>query len=361
MTARIEALMLSIIISGLILKTSGQTNNDHFINGVEYHAMLDGFCAMAALQMNLDYYGAEIDQSLLLNLGWNYGFLYYKTPFFSVAYPDTDPVEEIVFASDKIGFNATVLYYKSIIEARLSLLNYISKDIPVIVQLIPHTVLTTGYIDSANTIIYHDPGDYTNADFDDIENMPFGKGENATMPITDWKKPPYLWGMRQFQIVIVEPGNREVNINWQEIWKRNAGKTMGTIKGQFPAFYGVDGINEVIKDIRNVLDNDITKSVEIVRNFEMCFRLGTGFRRNAAGFLSGQASVLKDENLTLASEEFLKSALYFQEGYNLIGWFINSYDHDKSILALNEFVRILEKIAECEENGAGYLLNASGK
>jgi len=351
--------ILIILVFGLSMNLYCQKKDNHLINSVNYFAMLDGYCAMTALQMNLDYYDFVIDQSFLLNLGWNYGFLYLKTPYYTVSYPDTDPVEEIVYACSKIGFKTTVLFHKSIKEAREALLNYISRDIPVIIQWVPHTVLAYGYIDSANIVIYNDPGNYIIQGIEDINGIQFGKGERVSMPISDWEKMPYLWGFRQYQMVIIEPKDKRINVDWKQIWKRNAEKTLGIIENQFPGYYGINGINEIIKDLKININQDISKNVGIVKNFELCFKLGIGFRRDAAAFLSGQASNLNDGNLRFASIEFLKSANYFQQGYNLINWFNNNYEPDKCNQALYEFIKILENIVECERNGANYLLEAS--
>jgi len=353
-------IVLLVFLFLILNKNLISQNKDHYlIDSVEYYAMLDGYCAMTALQMNLDYYGFIMDQSLLLNFGWNYGFMYLKTPYYTIAYPDTDPVEEIVFACNLIGFKATIIVHKSLKEAKETLIKYISKDIPVIIQWTPHTVLAYGYKDSANIVTYHDPGDYRNQSVDNIDKNPLGKGEEASMPISDWEKMPYLWGMRQYQMVIIEPADKKININWKEVWKRNAEKTLGIIKNPFQAYYGIDGITEIIQDINTSINQDISKSIEVVKNYEMCFKLGIGFRRDAAAFLAGQASILNDKNLRLASIEFLKSAQYFRKGHNLINWFINNYEQEKGLQALNEFVKILENINKCERNGSTYLLQAS--
>lgn len=55
----------------------------------------------------------------------------------------------------------------------------------------------------------------------------------------------------------------------------------------------------------------------------------------------------------------MKSAQYFRKGYNLTEWFKNSYEQEKGQQALNEFVKILESIIECERNGSTYLLQSS--
>lgn len=292
---KLKLVLLLILMFVLNTKPYCQ-NKDHYrIDSVKYYAMLDGYCAITALQMNLDYYGLTMNQSLLLNLGWNYGIMYFKTPYYTIAYPDTDPVEEIVFACNLIGFNATVIVHKSLKEAKETLNKYISQDIPVIIQWIPHTVLAYGYKDSANIIIYQDPGNFRNQIIDDIDKIQFGKGEEASMPISEWEKMPYLWGMRQYQMVIIESKGKNIQINWKDIWKRNAEKTFGTIKNTFPAYYGIEIINEMIKDIKTLINQDMTKANKVVNNYAMFLKLGTGFRRDASSFLAGQASVLNDK------------------------------------------------------------------
>lgn len=355
----IKIVLLVLLFFGLNKNLISQDKDCYLIDSVNYYAMLDGYCAMTALQMNLDYYGFNMDQSLLLNLGWNYGFMYLKTPYYTIAYPDTDPVEEIVFACNLIGFRATVLVHKTLKEARETIVKYISRDIPVLIQWTPHTILAYGFKDSANVMIYNDPGDYRNQFIDNIDKIPFGKGENVSMPISDWEKMPYLWGMRQYQIVVIEPKDKKININWKRIWKRNAEKTLGSIKDKYQAFYGIDGMNEIIKDLNAISAKNISKSIEIIKNYEMCFKLGIGFRRDAAAFLAGQASTMIDNDLRLASIEFMKSAQYFRKGYNLIYWFKNNYDQKKGEQAISEFIEIFEKIVECEIAGSTYLLKAS--
>lgn len=68
-------ILLIILIFGLSKTIYCQNKDNYFIDSVKHYAMLDGYCAMTALQMNLDYYDVIIDQSFLLNLDWNYGFL----------------------------------------------------------------------------------------------------------------------------------------------------------------------------------------------------------------------------------------------------------------------------------------------
>lgn len=142
---------LILLFFGLNKNLLSQDKVYYLINNVNYYAMLDGYCAMTVLQMNFDYYDYKIDQSILLNLGWNYGFMYLKTPYYTIAYPDTDPVKEIGFAFNLIGFKATVFVHKTLKEAKETIIKIISRDIPVLIQWTPHTILAFGYKDSANS------------------------------------------------------------------------------------------------------------------------------------------------------------------------------------------------------------------
>jgi hypothetical protein len=352
--------LLAGLVSGCCGTAWCQTAESHLIKGVEYSAMLDGYCAMAALQMNLKYYGFPVDQSLLLNLGWDYGFLYMKTAYFPIAYPDTDPVEELVFACRLLGFKAAVLAHKTIEEARQTLVKSISENIPVIVQWIPHTVLAYGYSDNGDKIVFNDPGDYkSRLILDSAGGLAFGKGEKAEMAVSDWNAAPYMWGLRQYQMVVVEPGDTKSAIDWKAVWKRNAEKTLGLVKSDYPAFYGIDGIKKIVEDVKYYAEKDAGKGVEFIKNFEMCFKLGEGFRRDGAAFLGGQASVMKDKNLQSASIAFLNSANYFRKGFNLIGWIKDHSGVLKAEDVLREFIGIFEDIVKNEIAGAEFLLKAS--
>lgn len=334
-----------------------ERKENYIIKGVKYFPMLDGYCAMTALRMNLNYYSMKIDQDILLNLGWNYGFVYIKTPYYSIAYPDTDPVEEIELACKLIGFKTKILTHQSINEAKESLVSYIAQNIPVLVQWIPHTILAYGYKDNGDLIIYHDPGDPINVKMPNTLEIPMGKGQVTSMEITEWEKMPFLWGMRQYQMVVIEPADRKIDIDWKKIWKRNSKKTLGIIKNPFPANYGVDGIKEMVKDLKQIINKNNDKNLELVKRYDICFKLGVGFRRNAATFLAGQASILKDSNISLASQAFLESAHHFREGFNLINWLKNHPEEYKNVE--NEIIMILEKIIASEKKGAKFLSKAS--
>lgn len=350
--------LLLPIISAYILHASEKAGS-YIIKGVKYYPMLDGYCAMTALRMNLRYYGVEVEPSLLLNLGWDYGFVYIQTPFYTVAYPDTDPVEEIVYASHLLGFKAKVLIHKSLEKAKNSLVKYISFHKPVLVQWIPHTVLAYGYKENGNRIIYHDPGSPTNNIMAfSLSTRQIEKGEAAQMNIAEWVKMPFLWKTRQFQMVVVQPDDKKIKIDWKKIWKRNAEKTLGFIKNPYPAHYGISGIKEMIKGLKSASFQDSKKLSRLLARYEITFKLGVGFRRDAAAFLAGQASLSKDNNLSHASLAFLESAHLFREGMNLINYWLKNHPQQAED-ARKALIEILEKVVDSEQRGAHFLLEAS--
>ncbi len=334
-----------------------ERQESHIIEGVEYFPMLDGYCAMTALRMNLSYYDMNIDQAFLLNLGWNYGFVYVKTPYYAIAYPDTDPVEEIEFACQSLGFKTRILTHQSIDEAKESLVHYLSEDVPVLVQWIPHTILVYGYKANGDSMVYHDPDNPRNGIMPHVSDFPICKGPATSMNISDWEKVPLLWRMRQYQMIIVEPADRKMDVDWKTLWKRNSEKTLGIMTNPFPSHYGIHGIDEMIKDLKQMINQKNEQNIETLKKYNLCFELGVGFRRNAATFLSGQASVLSDINIRRASQAFLESAHQFREGLNLLNWFKTHPEEYTNVG--NEIITILEKIKSSEKKGAEFLLNAS--
>ncbi len=355
-----KKVICSILIFFIISLPVYSDNNSqsHIIENVNYYPMLDGYCAMTALRMNMDYYGIEAEQSLLLNLGWNYGFFFMSNPFYTVAYPDTDPVEEIVFAAESLGFKANVMTHSSIDEAKETLVEYISQDKPVLVQWIPHTVLAYGYKNSGSNIIYHDPGKpgkQTRGSTD--VNFAIGMGKQVSKDINEWLGRPQMWGMRQFQMIVIEPDDKKPKIKWQAIWKRNAEKTLGLVKNDYPGYYGIAGLQEMQKSIEAVSTQNNEQHGNILENLEMTFELGVGFRRDAAAFLAGQASVLQNRNLSKASSKFLESAHLFGEGLNLLRWF--KKHPEKQSQVQKEITQIVRRIIDSEKSAAGFLLKAS--
>jgi len=355
-----EKVIYSILILFIISLPAYSDNNSqsHIIENVKYYPMLDGYCAMTALRMNLDYYGVEVEQSLLLNLGWDYGFFFMSNPFYTVAYPDTDPVEEIVFAAKSLGFKADVIVHNSLYEAKKTLVKYISKDKPVIVQWIPHTVLVYGYSNSGSNIIYHDPGKPgKQTQSSGGVNLTIGMGKEVNKDINEWLGWPQMWEIRQFQMIVIEPDDKKPKIKWQVIWKRNAEKTLGLIKNNYPGYYGIAGLQEMLKSIEAVSTQNKGQQGNILENLEMTFELGVGFRRDAAAFLAGQASVLQNRNLSKASSKFLESAHLFGEGLNLLRWF--KKHPEKQSQVQKEISQIVRCIIDSEKSAAGFLLKAS--
>jgi len=332
-------------------------NESHSIKDVIYYPMLDGYCAITSLRMNLSYYGVEVEQSLLLNLGWDYGFFFISSPYYIGAYPDTDSVEEIVHASNLLGFKTKVLTHKSLEKAKASIVKYISQDIPVLIQWTPHTVLAYGFEDDGNTVLINDPGEPISHLMAKELSIPIGRGAQAKSRISEWVKDPYLWNYRQFQIVVVQPETKQLKIDWKEIWKRNAEKTLGTDVGAYLDYTGVKGMKKLAEGLKTHFGQNEQQFLATLQNFELTFELGVGFRRDASSFLAGQAAAMNDTSLSAASRCFLGSAYLFKKGYSLLRWL---KDHpDDQPMVEEELVEIILKIAEIEEKGASFLFEAS--
>ena len=335
----------------LTLPANAAEPNAHTIENVDYYPMLDGYCAMTALRMNLHYYGVDVDQSTLLNLGWNYGFFFIDSPFYTGAYPCTEPVAEIIHAANLLGFKTEFLVHASLDEARQTLVKYISQDIPVIIQWTPHTVLAYGYQDNARTVIVHNPGQPT------PDLVPKTRWQRTTFPIADWLQPPILWQFRGFQMVVITPDTKTPNIDWKQIWARAAAKTLGIDKGDQPGYSGTPGIETMIKYIQAHAGQNDKKSRENLHNFKMTFELGAGFRRNASAFLAGFAAASNDQNLTQAALHLRASALLFRQGQTLL-------EHSKSHpnqqpQIVKELTQILHAIINEETAAAQHLQKAS--
>ena len=164
--------------------------------------------------------------------------------------------------------------------------------------------------------------------------------------------------MRQFQMVVVEPDDKKIKIDWRKIWKRNAEKTLGVIKNPYPANYGIKGIKEMIKGLKNISFQNNKELAEFLIRYEMTLKLGVGFRRDAAAFLAGQASLLKNNNLSRGSLAFLESAHLFREGMNLIHYWLKRHP-EQAEDARKALIGILERIVDSEQRGAQFLLEAS--
>lgn len=330
----------------------------HVIENVKYVPMLDSYCATTGLQMILDYCGAEADKSLLLNLGWDYGFFFLSTPFYSMAYPCTEPIAEVAHAARLLGFQTEVLTHTSLEQARAALVKHLRQDRPVLIQWTPHTVLAFGYEDGGDTIIIHDPGEPRAKLAGKAAAFPFARGPAVKCKISDWVKPPYLWNYRQFQMAVVQPGDKKRSIDWKRIWKRNAQKTLGTDADAYGAFSGVKGIRSLAAAFKNRFARDEKGFREVLKNFQWTFPIGVGFRRNASAFLAGQAAAMNNPHLARASRCFRQSAYLFKEGESLMR---HLQKHpEKQAELVKAIVAVLLDIAKVEERAAGFLLKAAG-
>lgn len=44
--------------------------------------------------------------------------------------------------------------------------------------------------------------------------------------------------------------DKKPQINWKDIWKRNAEKTLGLLRNDYPGHYGISGLQEAVKLIK---------------------------------------------------------------------------------------------------------------
>jgi hypothetical protein len=354
---RILFFLLFFSALGFLLADTNEKKESHIIQGVPYHPMLDGFCGMTALWMNLDYYGQDIETATLLNLGWSYGFFYWKTPERTWIYPNTGPVEEIVHAANILGFEAKVILHKSVEEAKQTLVGYLSRDIPVIIQWIGHTGLAYGYENGGETVVFHNPDDpglkLSKDATDPYDDLMAAKRMN----IRQWEGPPWLWGVFGYKCVVLSPVQSKPVIDLKTIFKRNAEKTLGILKDSYPAEYGLEGLSKLIQDMEMIQFKENKERVNYLLNFEGLFFLGTGFRREAAAFLAGQASISPNKALSKAAIAFRKSAQHFREGYNLL--LKLKTDHLLSTAIHQGYLAILKEIADWEKKGAEALIAAA--
>lgn len=352
------AVLILLVAQAAIVGSAVETEDSHIITGVPYHPMLDGFCAMTTMWMNLEYYGVSSETASLLNLGWSHGFFYWVTPQRTWAYPNTGPVEEIIYAAEVLGFEAKEFKHESLDEAKTTIVKYVSKDMPVVVQSIGHTVLAYGYEKGGDVIIYHDPHDPTSAVTKDT-SRPGSEYTHAAQraDIKRWEEPPFNWGVFGYHCVVLTPNEKETKIDWKQIWRRSAGKTLGTVKNPYPAKYGVEGIQALIEDMKKKEFKDEEEKVKYLLGFEGTFFLGTGFRREAAAFLAGQASAMESDALLKASNAFRQSSHLFRAGYNLV--LLLKKDSSKAEIVKKGFLDLLAKITIFEERGADALLEAA--
>ncbi|MHC4694111.1 MAG: C39 family peptidase [Planctomycetota bacterium] len=280
--------LYTIVVFSSSLNASDKSN---MIKNVKYSPMLDGYCAMTCLDMVLQFYGTEVDRSLLLNLGWNYGFFLQQSPYYIGAYPCTEPISEISHASKLLGFTPQILNHTSLEEAKGTIKTYIPQKKPIIIQTISHTMLVIGFENDAEILVVHDPGKLKPdlVPSEDIEWYPLGRGENAKYKSSELLNLPYLWQYRQFQMLIITPDTKQQNIDWKVIYKRNAHKTLGIGSEAYLNFSGIKGIKTLNSGIKNHFGQEAQAFKSTMQHLKWMFELGVGFRRNASTFLSGQA------------------------------------------------------------------------
>ncbi len=330
----------------------------HIIADVPFHPMLDGFCAMTSLWMNMDYYGCRTEVASLLNLGWSHGFFYWKTPERIWIYPNTGPVEDLIWAAQTLGWDVQFFEHASLEEAKATLVRYISQDIPVLVQWIGHTVFAYGYDEGGDIVIYHNPQDPTSILVKkETEPGYLDAYQERRRELKEWEGPPFLWGAFGYQCLVITQPEEKKEIDWKAVWKRSAEKTLGIEKNPYPAAYGIEGINILLEDLKAVQFESEEEKANYLLNFEGVFFLGTGFRREAAAFLAGRASADNNPDLRDAAIAFRESAHLFRRGYNLV--LLLKEDRAKADIVKKGYYDILKKIAGFEKKGAEALLAAA--
>ncbi|MCP4901812.1 MAG: hypothetical protein GY906_33020 [bacterium] len=325
------------------------------IDDVPYRAMLDGFCAMSSLGMNLGHLDHSVAHAQLLNMGWSYGFFVWPTEEQYWAYPNTSPVEEIVFAAEQLGYEAKLHHHQNLDAARKTLVTQLALGNPVIIQWIGHTVLAIGYEEGGDVIIYHDPTDPKVNLKDDGAGVEFSAASSQSRVAT-WDQPPFLWGEFGYLCLVLKPADKKKPIDWRVIWTKNASKTLGKIKDPYPAHYGIDGLAVLIGDLNTKSFASDKELAAFLYQLEGLFYLGTGFRREAAAFLAGQASITNNQHLVGAAISFRESAHTFRSGYNLI----LDLKKDPSLAkgTRTQVLRLLHSLMASETRGANRLLAA---
>jgi len=354
------SIVLTLVLGLALSATEPATNppESHRIENVPFHPMMEGFCAMTSLWMNLEYYGTAVEVATLLNLGWSHGLFYWKTPERTWIYPNTGPVEEIVHAAPLFGYEAREFKHDTIEAARRTIVDHVSRDIPVIVQWIGHTVLAVGYEKYGEVVIVHNPGEPRSAMV--LDGSRPGWQDSRAYERHDtarWQTPPFSWGVFGYHCIVVRPTTRRIAIDWKAVWRRSADKTLGRIQDPYPALYGLKGLRVLIDDCRQAsFDTDDERTVFLM-NFEGLFFLGSGFRREAAAFLAGAAAITNDGALTEASRAFRDSTHLCRRGYNLL-LKLREKQVDAALVH-RAVLDLLEKFHDAEKRGAEALMRAS--
>ncbi|MGE0606983.1 MAG: C39 family peptidase [Pirellulales bacterium] len=282
--------MLALLPWGAGLSLA-EGNAGHILENVPYCDMDGGFCTPTVLKMNFEFHGLKIPATVLQNLSWNYGF--HLSDDGRIAFPTTDPVEQIEHAAGVMGYEATVHEHDNMAAATARIKKLVDAGQPAIVQWIPHTVLAVGY--QGSRVLIHDPKDVGNLD----QARTFGRGAYYASHPDNWTRPPALWQIRGYLVISLRPtadsARDSDSIDWAPILQRNAQRTLGG--RERGANFGVAAIRQLAKRPRGDLP--------------LTGYFGWTARRNAALFLKSQA----DERLRKAGQQFARSASLFQGIY----------------------------------------------
>jgi hypothetical protein len=289
------------------------------IRDVPYFDMRGGFCTPTVLRMNFEFHGTPVPATVIQNWSWNYGF--HLNDQKRIAFPTTDPVEQIVHAAEVMGYEAVTYTHDSTEEATERIKTLIDEGVPAIVQWIPHSVLAVGY--TGDRLLIHDPNDQLAPE----QGKAFGNGAFFASRPGTWNRPPALWSVRRFLVIVLRPTDHVVRdydtIDWAPIARRNAQRTLGGQQG--PDWYGVAALRSLAEQPRGDLS--------------LTGYYGWTARQNAALFLRSH----KDANLRTAGQHFNRSAALFRKLYTGDG------DSRRQLL----------EIADQEEQAAHWLSEAA--
>jgi hypothetical protein len=310
---------LSLLVL-LSLGTAAAVADDaRTLRDVPYFDMRGGFCTPTVLRMNFEFHGAKVPATVIQNWSWNYGF--HLNDRKRIAFPTTDPVEQIAHAAGIMGYEATTYTHDSAAEATARVKALVDDGIPAIVQWIPHSVLAVGY--SGDRLLIHDPHDQLAPE----QGKMFGNGAFHESQPGTWSRPPALWNVRRYLVIALLPTADAVPdydaIDWSPILKRNAARTLGGRQG--PDSFGVVALRDLADQPRGDLP--------------LTGYYGWTARQNAAVFLRSHG----DANLRQAGDHFSRSAELFRKVYTHEG---DVRDH-------------LSRIADEEEQAAHWLTEAA--
>jgi len=341
---------------------------------VPFYPMHSAVCAARSLQMVLSFYGYNYSISLLLQLmGWDYGAFYMPQYHFGYGLGEA-PVQAIVEACKRLGFNATVITVESFSKAISALRHYLSQGIPVILQWRGHTVVATGI--TGSSVLINDPGGgiyvcrlLEDAEFVNAANAlsPYTKylelecrygGKNVEMPLNALREVWRSWSGTYTMIVVrpLHPVTGPSRIDWARVIEEAARLEMGTA---MPYPMGVAAWNALAHDLRTYFINVSKHYVELFLVTETMLSIAEWRRLDASSFLEGLAATTGCRALVNASWVLQRAADYFGRAKTLLLWAIKHRESPQARQVIEEAARYVVEGGHMDELAAKYLLEAA--